>query len=102
MKSLKRFKDRIVSDKNLSCRVTDCSYDTVKKISEITSSAYKLDAKPTGRSVLKKDHSLERKSPLKIPAKYLKSHRQLTFRDAEKSRRQFNEEEIFKNVKSIP
>lgn len=58
MKSLKRFKKRIVDDKNMSHRITDRSADTVKKISEITPSAYKLDTKPTNRGIIKTDHSI--------------------------------------------
>jgi hypothetical protein len=80
MQSLKRFKNRLVNGRELSARKTDCSL-TVKKISDINDSGYKLDAKPTTR-VAKTDHSLERKSPIRIPERYLKSHRQMTFREA--------------------
>lgn len=76
MKSLKKFKNRIVEDKDLSHRITDCSPSTVKKIYDITASSYKLDSKSTNRGRMKTDHSLEKKSPIRIPQQYLKSNDQ--------------------------
>jgi len=74
---------------------------TVKKISDIRDSSYKLDAKPTTRAV-KTDHSLEKKSPIRIPERYLKSHRQVTFREIGNGRTGKHhilaEEDIFRRV----
>lgn len=97
MQSLKRFKNRLVSGKETT-RASEGS-PTAKKISDIRDSWYKLDAKPTTR--VKTDHSLERKSPISIPERYLKSQRQMTFREHDKQKKHIAEEDIFRGVESI-
>lgn len=54
MKSLKKFKNQLVFDKECSSRVDD----TVKKISEIRASGYKLDSKSTNRRDIRTSHSI--------------------------------------------
>lgn len=67
MKSIKQFKRRIVEDTNSSYIATEDHKE--HKISEIRSSSYKLNRKDTCRTAVKINHSIEKKSPIRVAQK---------------------------------